>query len=97
MRREIIEKFLGIDVFLMPTTPIPAPRISQLMKDPALLRPAELVLLRNTRPVNVWGLPAISIPCGITSGGLPIGLQIVGPPGGEAKVLRAGRAYEQVW
>jgi aspartyl-tRNA(Asn)/glutamyl-tRNA(Gln) amidotransferase subunit A len=96
MRREIIEKFQGLDAVLTPTTPIPAPRISELMKDPALLRPTELVLLRNTRPVNVWGLPAISIPCGITSGGLPIGLQIVGPPGGEAKVLRAAHAYEQV-
>lgn len=96
MRREIIEKFQGLDVVLTPTTPIPAPRISELMKDPALLRPAELVLLRNTRPVNVWGLPAISIPCGITSRGLPIGLQIVGPPGGEAKVLRAANAYELV-
>jgi aspartyl-tRNA(Asn)/glutamyl-tRNA(Gln) amidotransferase subunit A len=96
MRREIIEKFQGLDAVLTPTTPIPAPRISELMKDPALLRPTELVLLRNTRPVNVWGLPAIAIPCGITSGGLPIGLQIVGPPGGEAKVLRAAHAYEQV-
>jgi len=96
MRREIIEKFRMVDVVLTPTTPIPAPRISELLKDPALLRPTELVLLRNTRPVNVWGLPAISIPCGITSGGLPIGLQIVGPPGGEAKVLQAAHAYEKV-
>ncbi len=96
MRREIIEKFRVVDVVLTPTTPIPAPRISELLKDPALLRPTELVLLRNTRPVNVWGLPAISIPCGITSGGLPIGLQIVGPPGGEAKVLQAAHAYEKV-
>src|SRR5229473_3402196 len=96
MRREIIEKFRGVDVVLMPTTPIPAPRISELMKDPALLRPTELVLLRNTRPVNVWGLPAISVPCGMTSGGLPIGLQIVGPPGGEAKVLQAAHAYGKV-
>jgi len=93
MRREIIEKFQGLDAVLTPTTPIPAPRISELMKDPALLRPTELVLLRNTRPVNVWGLPAISIPCGVTSGGLPIGLQIVGPARGDAKVLRAAHAY----
>jgi aspartyl-tRNA(Asn)/glutamyl-tRNA(Gln) amidotransferase subunit A len=94
-RREIAEKFGEIEIFIMPTTPIPAPRIADLMKDPSLLRPAELLLLRNTRPVNVWGLPAISVPCGFTSQGLPIGLQIVGPPGGEAKVLRAAYAYEQ--
>ena len=95
-RGEIAEKFEEVDVVVMPTTPIPAPRIADLMKDPSLLRPAELLLLRNTRPVNVWGLPAISVPCGFTSQGLPIGLQIVGPPGGEAKVLRAANAYEQV-
>jgi aspartyl-tRNA(Asn)/glutamyl-tRNA(Gln) amidotransferase subunit A len=94
-RREIADKFEEIDVFVMPTTPIPAPRISDLMQDSSLLRPAELLLLRNTRPVNVWGLPAISLPCGVTSQGLPIGLQILGPPGGEAKVLRAAYAYEQ--
>jgi len=96
MRREIIEKFRVVDVVLTPTTPIPAPRISELLKDPALLRPTELVLLRNTRPVNVWGLPAISIPCGITSGGLPIGLQLVRPRGGDDKVLQAAHAYGKV-
>jgi aspartyl-tRNA(Asn)/glutamyl-tRNA(Gln) amidotransferase subunit A len=94
-RREIADKFEEIDVFVSPTTPIPAPRIADLTKDPSLLRPAELLLLRNTRPINVWGLPAISVPCGFTEKGLPMGLQIVGPPGGEAKVLRAARAYEQ--
>jgi Asp-tRNA(Asn)/Glu-tRNA(Gln) amidotransferase A subunit family amidase len=94
-RHEIAEQFAEIDVCLMPTTPIPAPRIADLMKDPSLLRPAELLLLRNTRPVNVWGLPAISVPCGFTEQGLPIGLQIVGPPGGEATVLRVAYAYEQ--
>lgn len=94
-RREIAEQFAEINIVVMPTTPIPAARIADLMKDPSLLRPAELLLLRNTRPVNVWGLPAISVPCGFTSQGLPIGLQIVGPPGGEAKVLRAAYAYEQ--
>lgn len=94
-RRAIAESFAEIDVFIMPTTPIPAPRIADLTKDPSLLRPVELLLLRNTRPVNVWGLPAISVPCGFTNQGLPIGLQIVGPPGGESKVLRAAHAYER--
>jgi aspartyl-tRNA(Asn)/glutamyl-tRNA(Gln) amidotransferase subunit A len=94
-RREIAEKFDDIDVVVMPTTPIPAPQIADLMKDPSRLRPTELLLLRNTRPVNVWGLPAISVPCGFTKQGLPIGLQIVGSPGGEANVLRAAYAYEQ--
>ena len=95
VRREIVGKFEEVDVLVMPTTPIPAPRIADLIENPSLLRPTELFLLRNTRPVNVWGLPAISVPCGFTKEGLPIGLQIVGPPGGEAKVLRAAHTYEK--
>jgi len=95
VRREIVGKFEEVDVLVMPTTPTPAPRIADLIENPSLLRPTELFLLRNTRPVNVWGLPAISVPCGFTKEGLPIGLQIVGPPGGEAKVLRAAHAYEK--
>lgn len=94
-RAQIAELFHKMDVFVTPTTPIPAPRISDLMGDPAQLRPAELLLLRNTRPINVWGLPAISVPCGVTSSGLPIGLQIVGSHGREADVLRLAYEYEQ--
>jgi Asp-tRNA(Asn)/Glu-tRNA(Gln) amidotransferase A subunit family amidase len=95
-RREIAQKFQDIDVFVTPTTPIPAPPISALLKDRALLRPAELILLRNTRPVNVWGLPAISVPCGFTSQGLPVGLQIVGAASEEGKVLQVAHAYEKI-
>ncbi len=94
-RAEIANKFREMDVLVTPTTPAPAPRISDLSSDQALLRPTELLLLRNTRPVNVWGLPAISVPCGFTSAGLPIGLQIIGPHLGEVKVLQAAYAYEQ--
>ncbi len=52
-------------------------------------------MLRNTRPFNVVGLPTISVPCGFTKEGLPIGVQITGPRGGEATVLRLAYAYEQ--
>jgi Asp-tRNA(Asn)/Glu-tRNA(Gln) amidotransferase A subunit family amidase len=93
-RAEIARAFAEIDFLVTPTTPILAPHISELTKDPDLLRPAELVLLRNTRPMNVWGLPAISVPCGTTKAGLPIGVQIVGPPGGDARVLQIARMYE---
>jgi aspartyl-tRNA(Asn)/glutamyl-tRNA(Gln) amidotransferase subunit A len=93
-RANIATLFHGIDVLITPTTPIPAPRISELLADPKALRPAELILLRNTRPVNVWGLPAISVPCGFTSERLPIGLQIISSPHGEVKVLQVAHAYE---
>lgn len=94
VRREIEATFLDLDVLVTPTTPIPAPTIDELKQNPDLLRPRELLLLRNTRPANVWGLPAISIPCGFTAAGLPIGLQIIGPRWGEAKVLQLAQAYE---
>ena len=94
-RRKIGELFHQIDLLITPTTPVPAPRIVDLMPFDQNLRPKELVLLRNTRPINVWGLPAISVPCGFTQAGLPIGLQIIGPHFGEAKVLQLAHAYEQ--
>jgi aspartyl-tRNA(Asn)/glutamyl-tRNA(Gln) amidotransferase subunit A len=94
-RAQMASKFCGIDILVTPTTPIPAPRISELTRDASRLRSVELVLLRNTRPVNVWGFPAISVPCGFTSGGMPVGLQIIGPPKGEIKVLQAAFANQQ--
>ena len=78
-RRKARNIFAEVDLLVTPATPIPAPAIADLKKDPAALRPAELTLLRNTRPFNVWGLPAISVPCGFTKSGLSIGLQIAGP------------------
>ena len=98
-RREIKNLFRDLDLVVTPTTPIPAPSIAELRENPDMLRPRELVLLRNTRPFNVWGLPAISVPCGFTRAGLPIGLQIAGVHGREDLVLRLAHAYEQatVW
>ncbi len=93
-RRRAQEMFAEVDLLVTPTTPIPAPAIADLRKDPAALRPAELLMLRNTRPFNVWGLPAISVPCGLTKSGLPIGLQIAGAWWREDLVLRLARGYE---
>lgn len=95
VRRSIRSIFADVDVLVTPTTPMPAPSIAELKATPEALRPAELRLLRNTRPFNVWGLPAISVPCGFTQSGLPIGLQIVGPHWREDLVLRLAFAYEQ--
>jgi aspartyl-tRNA(Asn)/glutamyl-tRNA(Gln) amidotransferase subunit A len=93
-RRRAHDIFAEVDLLVTPTMPIPAPAVADLKKDPEALRPAELTLLRNTRPFNVWGLPAISVPCGFTKRGLPIGLQIAGPPWQEDLVLRLAHAYE---
>jgi Asp-tRNA(Asn)/Glu-tRNA(Gln) amidotransferase A subunit family amidase len=94
-RRDIRDVFGGVDLLVTPTTPLPAPAIAELRANAEALRPAEVKLLRNTRPFNVWGLPAISVPCGFTQGGLPIGLQIAGPHWREDLVLRLAFAYEQ--
>ena len=94
-RDKVRSLFETVDLIVTPTTPIPAPPIAELEENPDLLRPRELVLLRNTRPFNVWGVPAISIPCGLTKAGLPIGLQIAGPPGREDMVLEFGVACER--
>jgi aspartyl-tRNA(Asn)/glutamyl-tRNA(Gln) amidotransferase subunit A len=95
IRSEIDRVFEDVDVLVTPTTPVLASTIAELKQFPELLRPREILLLRNTRPVNVWGLPAISVPCGFTTAGLPIGLQIVGPHWGEGEVLQLAYAYEQ--
>jgi aspartyl-tRNA(Asn)/glutamyl-tRNA(Gln) amidotransferase subunit A len=94
-RRSIGDAFATVDLLITPTTPMPAPAIADLRANPDNLRPAELKLLRNTRPFNVWGLPAISVPCGFTKSGLPIGLQIAGPHWREDLVLSMAHAYEQ--
>src|SRR5258708_5945399 len=93
-RRMAHKLFADVDLLVTPTIPIPAPAIADLKKDPGALRPAELILLRNTRPFNVWGLPAISMPCGFTKSGLPIGLQIAGPHWREALVFSPTCGFE---
>jgi len=65
------------------------------LTDPNTARPKELQMLHNTRPINMLALPTISVPCGLTTEGLPIGMQISGRPGAEATVLRLAYAYEQ--
>ncbi len=73
----------------VPLLPIPIPAEAQ--DDEA----GTALYARNTRPFNAYGLPAVSIPCGFAKNGLPIGLQIVGPPWGEESVLRLAHAFEQ--
>jgi aspartyl-tRNA(Asn)/glutamyl-tRNA(Gln) amidotransferase subunit A len=95
LRSEIGKVFENLDVLVTPTTPVPAPSIAELKQNPDALRERELLLLRNTRPFNVWGLPAISVPCGFTQAGLPVGLQIAGPHWQEARILQLAHVYEK--
>jgi aspartyl-tRNA(Asn)/glutamyl-tRNA(Gln) amidotransferase subunit A len=94
-RYAIRKIFEEVDVLLTPTVPIPPPAIADLREHPDTLRQQELMMLRNTRPFNVWGIPTISIPCGFTKDGLPIGLQLAAAHCREEVVLQAAHAYEQ--
>ena len=93
----IREVFTGaVDVLAMPTIPEPAPALEAVKAGDT----ADVVrrmgrFSRLTRPWNGLGLPALSVPCGFSAAGLPIGLQLVGRPFDEATLLRAGHAYEQ--
>ena len=82
--------FEAYELLILPTTPIPAPTIEG---HDAVEQAARLT--RFTAPFNLTGLPALSVPCGFTSSGLPIGLQIVSRAWGDAKTLNAGYAFEQ--
>jgi aspartyl-tRNA(Asn)/glutamyl-tRNA(Gln) amidotransferase subunit A len=95
LRRRFAAQLAGIDLVVTPTVPVPAPSFAELEAQPDLLRARELLLMRNTRPFDIWGTPAVSVPCGTTRAGLPIGLQIAGPIGTDAAVLRLAAAFEQ--
>jgi len=95
LRNGAKDLFSDFDLLITPTVPVPPPSLAELQARPDELRNRELVLLRNTRPFNVLGLPTITLPCGATSLGLPVGLQISGAPGDDARVLQLAHAYEQ--
>jgi len=94
-RRQILEVFEEVDLIVTPTSPLLPATFAELEAAPDNLRRRELVMLRNTRPFNVFGLPTISVPCGFSKSGLPIGLQIAGAPGAEGPVLALAHAYEK--
>jgi aspartyl-tRNA(Asn)/glutamyl-tRNA(Gln) amidotransferase subunit A len=94
-RRQILQLFERVDVILTPTTPMLAPTFSELQAAPDQLRNKEMIMLRNTRPFNVYGLPSISVNCGFSKSGLPIGLQIIGAPGSEGPVLALAHAWQK--
>ena len=86
----------SVDVLVTPTTPITAARIGQEnVRTGGADEPVLVAMIRCTAPFNATHLPALSLPCGFTRAGLPVGMQIAGRPFDEATVLRVGHAYEQ--
>ncbi len=93
--REFSKLWSEVDCIFTPTTPTPAPKIGQMtMKVGSVDEDVRLATTRLMRAINVLGIPALSIPCGFTKSGLPIGLQILGAPRAEEMILRVGAAIE---
>ena len=95
LRQDMLAQCSDIDALLTPGTLIPAPAHDARSvvihgKEVKLLGP----LISATCPFNVTGQPALSVPCGFTTAGLPIALQIVGKPFEEVTILQIGHAYE---
>jgi aspartyl-tRNA(Asn)/glutamyl-tRNA(Gln) amidotransferase subunit A len=91
MRKDFEEAFQRVDVILAPTAPTPAFRIGEKTEDPLQMYLSDI----HTIPVNLAGIPAISIPCGFSHEGLPIGLQIMGKHFDEGMLLRVAYTFEQ--
>ena len=91
IRRDFDTAFQSVDVLLTPTAPSTAFRAGAHADDPLSMYLADLL----TIPVNLAGLPAISVPCGFSSAGLPIGVQLIGNVLQEAQVLQVAHQYEQ--
>jgi aspartyl-tRNA(Asn)/glutamyl-tRNA(Gln) amidotransferase subunit A len=88
--------FTHVDVLHTPLLPMAVPRISETMPSsgPAYLDMV-VSLTRNTKIVNYLGLPAMSVPCGFSASGLPIGFQLIARPFAEERLFRVGHAYER--
>jgi aspartyl-tRNA(Asn)/glutamyl-tRNA(Gln) amidotransferase subunit A len=91
IKSDFDKAFEKVDMVITPTSPTPAFKIGERTVDPLQMYLSDVL----TTPASLAGLPGISIPCGLTQGGLPIGLQILAAPFEEEKILRAAYTFEQ--
>jgi aspartyl-tRNA(Asn)/glutamyl-tRNA(Gln) amidotransferase subunit A len=96
LRWQADSAFSSVELLVTPTTAIAPISIESGYLDPPLPPDGTPVEFRNTHMFDVLGLPAISVPCGFTRDGMPIGLQIAGPRFGESRVLTLAHAYQQI-
>jgi aspartyl-tRNA(Asn)/glutamyl-tRNA(Gln) amidotransferase subunit A len=89
--RDFADAFQKVDAIITPTTPTPAFRLGEKTSDPLQMYLADIYTVTG----SLAGLPGISIPCGRTQVGLPIGMQILGPHFSEGRVLQLARAFEK--
>ena len=91
VQQDYNKAFKKVDVIMAPTAPTPAFKIGEMISDPLQMYLQDAC----TVPLNLAGLPGMSIPCGYSSSGMPIGLQIIGKALDEETILRAAYTYEQ--
>ena len=91
IRNDFLRAFQEVDALLAPVAPTAAFKIGEKASDPLAMYLSDIY----TISLNLAGLPGLSIPCGFTRGGLPVGLQVIGQPFQEARLLAIARAYEQ--
>jgi aspartyl-tRNA(Asn)/glutamyl-tRNA(Gln) amidotransferase subunit A len=89
IRQDYEKVFKGVDALMAPVSPTPAFRIGEKTDDPLAMYLSDIY----TVTANLAGIPALSVPCGFTSGGLPVGLQILGSHFEEATLLRLAQNY----
>ncbi len=93
LREEFAEVFKDVDAIAMPTSPVPAFAIGEKSHDPLAMYLADIF----TVPVNIVGVPAISIPSGKTAGNLPLSLQLIAPHFAESTLFTIGRDFEKLY
>jgi aspartyl-tRNA(Asn)/glutamyl-tRNA(Gln) amidotransferase subunit A len=91
IKQDFEQIFSKYDVIIGPTTPTTAFKIGEKIDDPLTMYVEDIL----TIPVNLAGIPAISVPCGFANNGLPVGLQIIGKAFDESTILRVAHAFEQ--
>ncbi|MBV9927963.1 MAG: Asp-tRNA(Asn)/Glu-tRNA(Gln) amidotransferase subunit GatA [Acidobacteria bacterium] len=91
IQRDFLSAFETCDAVLTPTTPTPAFRLGEKTDDPLSMYLSDIY----TCMANLAGIPGVSVPCGLTPSGLPVGFQLMGRHWGEPDILRLAHAYEQ--
>lgn len=91
IKKDFEDVFQKYDVIIGPTTPTPAFKIGEQLDDPLTMYANDIL----TIPVNLAGVPGISVPCGFSKEGLPLGLQLIGKHFDESTIYRAAHAFEQ--
>jgi aspartyl-tRNA(Asn)/glutamyl-tRNA(Gln) amidotransferase subunit A len=91
IRQDFTRAFEEVDALISPTSPVTAFKLGEKVNDPLAMYLVDVLTL----PCNLAGLPGLSLPCGFSKAGLPMGLQILGKPFDEARILRVARAFER--